>query len=328
MNLWRYFTINSNISECDHKCETRNAEPEIGTNGSSQTRQNPWVEGYRSGFGPPRVSGSDFWTGLEPYLPIFTVQTWTAGGLPGLVANTRCGRGIQSHYMTISQATMTCSIIWMVLCELSPRRRLNRRTTCFLLWSLFDRSCPNIMLKWLQWQVCLSFWLISSILSGSCDHVENRTKEWILILRTRHSILPNTMRPFWSMWRMNTVSNIKVYWSMNSKAYRGAISSPPQPLQHPVNQPLIHMSCPAMMKNTECQKCGSDDTRTKWSRITHIDCHQALFECATWSTTELGANESKSQWLPLWSNRDQQYILNARHNRLVVPTRGNALKAS
>jgi len=58
--------INSSISECDHQCETRNAETEIGTDGSSQTRRNPQVDGYGSGLGPPRVNGSGFWMGLEP----------------------------------------------------------------------------------------------------------------------------------------------------------------------------------------------------------------------------------------------------------------------
>jgi len=84
----QYFTINSCISECDHKCETWNAEPEIGTDGSSQTRQIPRVEGYGSGFGLPRVSCSGFWMGLEPNRPVFAVQTRTAGGLPAPVAYT------------------------------------------------------------------------------------------------------------------------------------------------------------------------------------------------------------------------------------------------
>ena len=83
----QYFTIISSISECDHKCETRNAEPEIGPDGSSQTWRNPRVDGYWSGFGPPRVCGSGFWPVLEPNLPVFAVQTRTAGGLPGPVAN-------------------------------------------------------------------------------------------------------------------------------------------------------------------------------------------------------------------------------------------------
>jgi len=82
----QYFTINSSISECDHKYGTRNAEPVIGTDGSSQTWPNPRVDWYRSGFGPPRVSGSGFWTVLEPNRPVFAVQIRTAGGLP----RTRC----------------------------------------------------------------------------------------------------------------------------------------------------------------------------------------------------------------------------------------------
>jgi len=84
----QYFTINSSISECDNKYETQNAEPEIGTDGSSQSRRKPRVDGYGSWFGPPRVSGSGFWTVLEPNRPVFAVQTPTAGGLPGPVANT------------------------------------------------------------------------------------------------------------------------------------------------------------------------------------------------------------------------------------------------
>jgi len=84
----QYCTINSSISECDHKCETRNAEPEIRTDGSSQTWRNPQVDGYRSRFGPPRVCGSSLWSVLEPNQPVIAVQTRTAGGLPGPVANT------------------------------------------------------------------------------------------------------------------------------------------------------------------------------------------------------------------------------------------------
>ena len=85
---WQYFTITSRISECDHKGETRNAEPEIGIDGSSQIQRNPRVDRYGSGFGPPRVCGLGFLMVLEPNRPVFVVQTWTAGGLPGTVANT------------------------------------------------------------------------------------------------------------------------------------------------------------------------------------------------------------------------------------------------
>jgi len=62
-------------------------EPEIGTDRSSETRQNLRVDGYGSRFGPPRCSGSGFWMGLEPNRTVLAVRTRTAGGLPGPVAN-------------------------------------------------------------------------------------------------------------------------------------------------------------------------------------------------------------------------------------------------
>jgi len=106
------------------------------------------------------------------------------------------------------------------------------------------------MLKWLQHWPCFWFRHISSIVLGSPDHFERGTREWILILRMRHLILHNTKRPFWSMWRMNTVWNIRVCRSISMELYRAAILSPLQQLQDPVNHPLILMICPAMMKNT------------------------------------------------------------------------------
>ena len=84
----QYFRINSGISECDLKCETRNAELEIGTDMLSQTQRNPRVDGYGSGFGMARVCGVGFWMGLEPNPSVFVVQTQTAGRLPGPVAKT------------------------------------------------------------------------------------------------------------------------------------------------------------------------------------------------------------------------------------------------
>ena len=68
--------------------KTPKLEPAIGTDGSSQTWQNPQVDGYGSGFGPPRCSGSGFWTGLDLNWTVLAVQTWIAVGLPGPVANT------------------------------------------------------------------------------------------------------------------------------------------------------------------------------------------------------------------------------------------------
>jgi len=67
--------------------ETRNAEPEIGTDGSSQTQQNMRDDGYWSGFGLPSGSRSGLWMGQEPNRPVLTVRTQAAGRLPGPVAN-------------------------------------------------------------------------------------------------------------------------------------------------------------------------------------------------------------------------------------------------
>jgi len=74
--------------------ETWYAELDIESDGSSHTRQKQWVDGYLSGFGLPIVSGSCFWAGLEPNRPIFPVQTRTAGGLPGPVANAICKQSL------------------------------------------------------------------------------------------------------------------------------------------------------------------------------------------------------------------------------------------
>jgi hypothetical protein len=68
--------------------KTRKGEPDTGTDGSTQTRQIPRVDVYGYGFGPARSPGSGFWTLLELKRTIFLVQTRTAGGLPGPVANT------------------------------------------------------------------------------------------------------------------------------------------------------------------------------------------------------------------------------------------------
>ena len=84
--------ISKCIFEYDHKCEIRNTEQEVDTDGYSQTRGNPWVDRYGSGFGLAKVIRLGFWTGLEPNWPVFAVQTRTTGGLPGPVVNTRLRR--------------------------------------------------------------------------------------------------------------------------------------------------------------------------------------------------------------------------------------------
>jgi len=124
---------------------------------------------------------------------------------------------------------------------------------------------------WLHWRACYWFLHISSILSGSCDLLECMTKEWILIMRTRQSILTNTKRPFWSTWRINTMLNIEMCQSIYTKAYRGAIISLPKWFSDPVNHPLIHIICPAMMKKTQCQ--------TMWLRQQQ---HEAIVQHAYW----------------------------------------------
>jgi len=68
--------------------KTRKPEPEIRTSGSSHTRQNPQLDGYGSGFGPPRCSGSGLLTGLGLNETVLAVRTRTAGRLSGTVANT------------------------------------------------------------------------------------------------------------------------------------------------------------------------------------------------------------------------------------------------
>jgi len=124
----QYFTINSRISECDHKCETRNAEPEIGTDGSGHTRQNPRVDGYGSAFGPLGVWGSGFWTVLEPNRPIFAVQTRTAGGLPRPVGNTMWEWILQECYCACP-------------CHRAKSRSVRKTTNMFKSgWKLFSMA--------------------------------------------------------------------------------------------------------------------------------------------------------------------------------------------
>jgi hypothetical protein len=86
---------------------TRILEPEIGTDGYSQTRQNPGVDGYGSGFGLPVCSQSGYWTSSEPNQIVLAVRTWTAGGLPGPgpVANTNPGWNPQHRPWIMPDAT-------------------------------------------------------------------------------------------------------------------------------------------------------------------------------------------------------------------------------
>jgi len=106
---------------------TREAVPQIGTDRSSQTLQNPQVDRYRSEFGQPRSGGSGCWMCVAPNQSIIAVRTRTAGRSAGPVANTsRVGfmdhrwsptpqdRGIRMGYKNPfipPKVTATCNIL-------------------------------------------------------------------------------------------------------------------------------------------------------------------------------------------------------------------------
>jgi len=84
-------------------------------------------------------------------------------------------------------------------------------------------------------------------------------------------ILPNTSKPFCSMWRTNTAWNIDVCRSLSPKTYRRTISAPTQWLLDLLNLLMIHIICGATMKNTECV--------TRWPKQ-HLD--EAIVLQAYW----------------------------------------------
>jgi len=66
----------------------------------------------------------------------------------------------------------------------------------------------------------------------------------------QNCILPNTKRPFSSMWRTNTLRNINKYLPLYLKLFRASKFSPLQRLGDLVNRLLVHMICAAMRKIT------------------------------------------------------------------------------
>jgi len=151
----------------------------------------------------------------------------------------------------LSLSIMTCSIMWMAFCELWLGRQPSGRKIYTSLWSLRDKSCPNTMPKSLQRRVCFIFRHTYLILFASCNCLGKGTREWILILRTRLLILPNTQRHFGRMWKTNTARNSDDCRSLNMKNCRAMTSSILQRLPNLVNHLLIHMICPVVMKNTQ-----------------------------------------------------------------------------
>jgi hypothetical protein len=65
------------------------------------------------GNNPPRQSGSGFWTGLELNRSDFLFQTWTAGGLPGPVANTSYLQSLSPHFF------LNLNLVWVDLTQLN-----------------------------------------------------------------------------------------------------------------------------------------------------------------------------------------------------------------
>jgi len=70
--------------------KTWNAEPEIWSDSYCQTKQNPQVAEYGSGFGLRSSCWSGFRSGQELNRLVFAVQTRTPGRLPRTIPNTSC----------------------------------------------------------------------------------------------------------------------------------------------------------------------------------------------------------------------------------------------
>jgi len=147
-------------------------------------------------------------------------------------------------------------------------------------------------LKLLQQQVCFIFLHKCLILSRSCDCIDSGTKEWILVAWTSYPILLNTKRPFWSMWRMNTVSIIDVCWSINLTGWEDQ-SGPLCNVFHTVS---IHLSSIWFVQRgwrlLNAEWYGWEDTQKKRSCSMLNDHGGAEFEMAAWSDKELEANQS------------------------------------
>jgi len=140
---------------------TRNAKPEIGPDGSSQTQGNPRVNRYGAGFGLPRRNWSGFLMGLELNGTVFPVQTRTAGGLPGPVANTRSNCRIWISFVNLVLWFHDClvSAIWL------------RRFHQWLYWSI---QKPPTLLICLTLQCAV---LPASVSPRSWSHVLMDGKE-------------------------------------------------------------------------------------------------------------------------------------------------------
>jgi len=107
---------------------TEKLEPEIETDGSSQIRQNLRVHEYGSGFGPPRCSGSRFWTGLE------LNRTRAAGGLSGPIAKTTLSLFfiLSTHFSTLARVCFVRMVGYdnVILSSVHGRLTTSKTFTC------------------------------------------------------------------------------------------------------------------------------------------------------------------------------------------------------
>ena len=126
----------SSISKCDRKCETRNAEPEIGTDGISHTRWDKGANGYWSAFARKRVTRSGFWTRSEPNRPFLEHQTRNAHDWPGPVANTIHGQYVKCrcHHTCKWVSTECPQSVNSALTE--HQQSVNKTSTEYLRFSL------------------------------------------------------------------------------------------------------------------------------------------------------------------------------------------------
>jgi hypothetical protein len=237
-----------------------------------------------------------------------------------------CQRGIQLYRIIVSQCTMPCSLIWMPPWQLWLSRRHSRRKTCSSLWNSLHKSSWNITLKWLKRWVRLSFLQISAILSGSCDHVESCTREWISILKTRQPILPTTNGLFWRMWRTHSVPK---YRHVTVTKLESLSSSN---LIHPA---VASKSCPSSLYSYDLS--SNDEEYLMPTNVSEMSPGRTNV-AANWFTAarlywfcrlkhqRSGCRLIQISMITTLTQWRLQYMLDTGHNWLVAPTGSNALR--
>ena len=137
---WTVGYLNATINR-----KSRNAEPVIGTGGSGQAWQHPRVDGYGSGFGPPRGSRSGVWLVLEPNQPVFPIWTLTARRLHWPVPNTKHEVLLIYEYniIKILKQRTELSLPVQVHIDQSIPVWLEHQAIDFVLYRMHCREFPN-----------------------------------------------------------------------------------------------------------------------------------------------------------------------------------------